>query len=1049
MPNRFVTSFFANVHLLGLAIALIVVAGVSAYLNLPRIEDPRITTRNANITTFLPGGSAARIEALITKPLEERLEEIDEIKTIESTSRDGVSSISIELDDGIGADTNETVFAKVRDKLSDAEGALPSEATKPAFDDKRGAVAFTLVASLRANGHPSSIGMLSRLADELAARLRQLPGSELVRVYGEADEEVLISIDPIALSTLGLTARDIAGVVREADVKAPAGAIRAPTQTLTLEVTGELSSLARIREVPISESTAGGVITLGDIAQVERRWRTPRDTVVLLDASSGESPGDAVLVAARVQGNANAEQWTAVARETLGSFQAELGPGIQLDAVFDQTQYTRARLDQLGIDLLAGSALVVIVVFFLMGWRAALIIATALPLSAAATLFGLSLFGQQIHQMTIFGLIVAIGLLIDNAIVVTDDVRKRLANGATRPQAMAATSAHLFNPLLASTLTTVLGFMPIFLLPGNVGDFVGPIAISVVLALIASFAISMTIICALAAHLVPIPRTHTPSGRDRSFAFLARIVQPLLYQLVSRPWLGVLIALLLPIAGFSVASSLPQQFFPSADRNQFEIEIVLDENASIAATRSAVKRADGRLKQLTGVATAHWSVGESFPSVYYNVIMNQEKRPAYAQGIVTTDSPADAERLISKAQDALSVLLPEARVVVSAFGQGPPFDAPIVYRLLGPDPKTLGELGDELRRIMHEHPAITVTQSSVTNNGRKLWFVPHEDEARLAGLSGRELAAQLQTNLDGATSGSVLEDLEALAVRIRLGDHVRQSPRDVANMNFARGSDGQWVPATALGEFELRPALSQVTRRNGERVNKVLGFVKPSALPIQVNNELQNAINATGFTLPPGYRLETGGESEEQGQAVAKLATYVPVLVVLMVATLVLSFQSVALAGIVLGVGALALGLGLLALKASGFALGFNPMLGSLGLIGVAINGSIVVLAVLVAKRKTLAGDPHAIVNETLAASRHIVATTLTTVGGFVPLILSGGTFWPPLAVVIAGGVGLSLVLSLLLTPTLFHWWVRKRPAATSAQTSQAAALSTTVPVTR
>ena len=297
----------------------------------------------------------------------------------------------------------------------------------------------------------------------------------------------------------------------------------------------------------------------------------------------------------------------------------------------------------------------------------------------------------------------------------------------------------------------------------------------------------------------------------------------------------------------------------------------------------------------------------------------------------------------------------------------------------------------------------------------------HEIEAQRAGLSLGNLSGQLEAALDGRLAGEALEDLQDLPVRIRYRAADRRSIEALSSLRLTVDGQARWVPAVALGELELRPALQAITRRNGERVNEVLAFLRQGALPIEIANAVQAELGSGAIEIPSGYRIELAGDSAEQQRAIGQLLTYVPVLATLMVATLVLSFRSFALAGLIGAVAVLSVGLGMLSLWAAGFPLGFNPIIGTAGLVGVAINGSIVVLAAIRADRRARAGDAGAIVDVTVGATRHIVSTTLTTVAGFMPLLVfSGGDFWPPLAVVIAGGVGLSGLLSLLFTPAAY-----------------------------
>ncbi|MEJ2516100.1 MAG: efflux RND transporter permease subunit [Gammaproteobacteria bacterium] len=1018
--HRLTTLFYRNGHLLLLTIAILLVAGTSALMNLPRIEDPRIALRNPIIVTLLPGASAARVEALVTEKLEDRLEEIPEIKEIRSTSRSGISFIIVELRETIDDTNNEEVFSKIRDKLSDARRDLPASALQPVFDDQRGAVAYSLIAGLEWEPDgPAALGVLNRLSEDLADRLRTVNGTEFVHLFGEPEEEVGVTVYPARLAALGMSPEVVASRLSAADVKNPAGVLRTGERDLLLEVGGELDSVGRVASVPIGEDAAGSPVTVGDVADVERGWREPPGEIAYSDGRR------TVFVAARVNKDVRVDVWARQARAIVADYAREFdGSGVIVATVFDQSGYTEARLGQLGGNLLAGSLVVMLVVLVGMGWRAALIVGSALPLSAGAALFGLAFFGQQIHQMTIFGLIIAIGLLIDNAIVITDEVHRRRAAGKDRPTAVSESVRHLFVPLLASTLTTILGFMPIFLLPGNIGDFIGPVAIAVVLALAASFAVSLTVIAALAGRFLRVGE-HGPDAawwwEGLHLPHLGRSYRRWLQASLRRPGMTVMAALVLPAAGFVLASTLDNQFFPPADRDQFEVEIWMPRDASIGRTADVARRAEDLILAREGVRKVDWLIGGSFPTVYYNAVRIQDNNPAYANGIVLAESAGAARRLVPELQAVLDEAFPEAQAIVMPFGQGPPVEAPVAFRLLGPGLGELDRLGEELRGVMHQVPGILHTRATVTGGEPKLWFRADEMAARRAGLQLADLAAQMQGSLEGRVGGSVLEDLEELPVRVRWAGAERGSLDAVAAMPFVTPSGREWVPGAALGEMSLEPELSSITRFNGQRVNNVFGYVGPDTLPIEKTRQVLDALEASGFQLPPGYRLEVAGDSEESAEAIALLVTYLPVLLVLMIATVVLSFRSFTLAGIIGAVAVMSVGLGMLSLWLSGYDIGFNPILGSAGLIGVAINGSIVVLAAIRANPAARRGDPEAVVEETTGATRHIVSTTLTTIGGFLPLLFfTGGEFWPPLAVVIAGGVGFSMLLSLWFTPAVY-----------------------------
>ncbi|MCB1772156.1 MAG: efflux RND transporter permease subunit, partial [Gammaproteobacteria bacterium] len=412
LSHDWLGAFTRNRHLLILTIALLLVAGISALTSLPRIEDPRITTRNATIITAFPGASASRVEALVSKKIEDRLRELSDIKIIESTSRSNISVIALEVQDWVDDANNEQVFSKIRDRLDAAAGDLPVGAGKPEFDDRRGAVAFSLILALAwEHAGTPELGMLKRVAEQLGDRLRNLPGTEQIVFFGAPREEIQVDVDATELAHLGISADELTGLITAADARRSAGTLRGRNRDLAVELSGALDSSQRVAAVPLADNGRGGIVSVGDIANVRKRWQEPPEQVALHDGQRS------ILVAVRTEEAIRLDRWAATARESVAAFQASIDPAIGLESVFDQSRYTEERLGKLSGNLLAGAAIIVVVVWFMMGWRPALIVGSALPLSAGATLFGLTFFDEQIHQMSIFGMIIAIGLLIDNAIV--------------------------------------------------------------------------------------------------------------------------------------------------------------------------------------------------------------------------------------------------------------------------------------------------------------------------------------------------------------------------------------------------------------------------------------------------------------------------------------------------------------------------------------------------------------------------------------------------------------------------------------------------------
>lgn len=1020
------TLFYRNKYLLWLTVLILFTAGGSALLNLPRLEDPRITNRNPIIITAFPGATSERVETLVTEKIEEELKEVPEIKEMISNSRTGVSVISLELVDSVDENSNEEVFGKIRDKLADAERLLPPGSQRPDFDDKRGPVAFTLIMGLVWDHQsPPQVGILKRLAKDLADRLRNVPGTEIVRLYGEPTEEITVSIDREETAALGWNVSAIARLIGSADAKVPAGVLRGQRSEILLEVTGELDSLTRIADVPLRSGPRGEAVRLGDIAQLSRDWRDPPTEISLVDGRR------AVLVAARMKADMRTDRWARDARVVVNDFQDEVGKGITLVEVFDQSTYTNYRLRELGLNLLAGAGVIVVAIFFVMGLRSSILIGAALPLTASLTLFIVLLAGGEFHQLSIFGMIIALGLLIDSAIVVVDEVQKRLAEGMQPLNAVRETFRFLFAPLFAATMTTVLAFAPIMLLPGNVGDFVSWIGGSVIAALTSSFLVAMTLVLSLAGRYGRARRSDAGGSwwRDGfSNGRLTSVYRRGLLLSLRYPLVSITLAFALPVAGFILSRTLGSEFFPPVDRNMFEMEVRLPTESSIRNSRATAEAIEAVVRKRSEVANVHWLIGGSFPSVFYNLVMNRDNAPNYAHAIVTAGTAPEVKRLVPSLQQELDRVFPGAQIVAGKFGQGPPVAADVEFYLYGPGIRKLQDMGERVRLVLQSHPEVLHTRMTMPRGEPKLWLDANEDESNIAGLSLVDVADQLRSGLEGVTGGSVLENLEEMPVRIRYADATRTDLTAVGSTNLVSDSAVSWIPLNALGELKLRPEPGGITRRDGIRANTIEGFTREGALPIDVTNDVVAALDEKGFEVPPGYRMEIGGTAKEENEAMGLLLTYAPVLVTVMIATVILAFRSVTIAAMLGVVAAMSVGLGLLSTWSMSFPVSFNTILGTLGLMGVALNDSIVVLAAIRSNPAARTGDHTAIVKEIMGTTRHLVATTLTTAAGFLPLLIFvGGDFWPPLAIVLAGGVVGATILAIAFIPQAYETLVRRK----------------------
>ncbi len=1023
-----------NTRLLILVTALLIVSGLSALQSLPRAEDPLITNRNAAITTHFPGATPERVEALVTEKIETELRTLDDIQLITSTSRAGISVVSIELLDTIT--DSEPVWSRVRDKLSDVRPKLPQGVSEPVLDSDH-SYAFTLITAITWQGEQNpNLLVMNRYAKELAQQFRAMSGTEFVDEYGTVTEEILVSIDRGAVASLGGSAQSLSQAIGGSDAKNSAGELVNGQNRFALEMSKSLDSLERIKQVPIALDEHGYVVHLEDVASIERAYNSPPAQIALVDGKP------AVIVAARMQPSVRVDRWTPRAHALIERFESNLPRHLAVDLLFEQDGYTQTRLSELITSLVIGFSLILAVLLITLGIRSAWIVALSLPLTGMLTLTMMKATGIPINQMSVTGLIVALGIMVDNAIVMVDTIQSYRAKGQRRIAAAFEAIKHLWIPLLGSTLTTVLSFAPIFLMPGPAGEFVGAIAITVSFSLVGSYLIAHTLVAGFAARFLPkVSNTKHWYHHGIQLPKIANQFEKTVRFAVHNPIKSALVVCTIPLFGFWSAGQLTEQFFPPSDRDMFEVQVFLPPQASIYATEETVDKVEQAIRENSHVESVNWLVGTNFPSFYYNLLSNQRGAPYFAQAMVKMEHFSHANEYVPQLQKKLDRVVPNAQVLVRKLEQGPPFNAPLEIRIYGHSLDGLKQIGEDIRLIMAQTQDVTHTRSTLQPGVPKIWLDVNEQASLLSGMTLSQLANTLETTLVGQVQGSIIEGTESIPVRVKVAEEDRERLSQLAQLPLASSNGNQTLllPLSALTEFDIAPSRGAITRRNGQRVNTIEGFVAAGVLPQTALNEFKANVNDYIKQLPNGYQVEFGGESAERDESVANLMSSLSLVITLMVLVIVLSFNSFRFSGIIFLVAGLAAGLGLLSVWVFSYPFGFTVIIGLLGVIGLAINAAIVILAELKSDSQSMAGDKEAITVGVMSCTRHITSTTITTIGGFLPLILAGGGFWPPFAVAIAGGTLLTTLISFYVVPALFTLSRRSHKSTQSeALTSQA-----------
>ena len=1007
---------YDNRRYLTLVLVVIIAVSLNAFQQLGRQEDPTMPNFVATVTTVFPGATPDRVEALVTRPIEEELRQISEIQDITSVSNAGISFINLRLTDFLDDAEMEVTWGEIRDALAAASLLFPEGAHEPIFDDDR-LLSYTTIVAISSQQEGLPAGITSRAAHNFADFARNFPGTRLAHVYGDADEEVLVSVNQSELLSRGLTLGDVMNAIRTADPKRPAGQTQGTGNNLLIELHSQFDHAADLGQLVIQTSRDGSVTRLTDIATLTKQPKAPASAIVLTEGKRG------ILVGVAAQPNLQFDRWSHDFAQAIKAYAATRGDGLDFEITYDQGEYVTDRLMSVLVNLIVGVGLVITVLFITLGWRAALVVSLILPLCALTSLTIMQLIGMPLHQMSVTGLIVALGLLVDGSIVMTDELRKRLQAGSSRRLAIKESVHRLRVPLLASTGTTVLTFLPLALLPGPGGSFMGSIATAVIIMLLTSLVLALAITPVLAAKLLPDgDRTGFLNQGLTIPAMSERLAQAVDFTLRA-PRAAIFASLMLPLVGILAFPTLTAQFFPGTDRDQLYIQVKLADGRSIDETVAVAQAMDESVRQFSEVRRIDWMVGESAPPFYYNMYRKMDGVSTWAEALVLTRDPKQTDQVIRDLQIKLDREFPQARTVVRGIDQGPPVSAPLEIEIFGSNLDTLRELGNLYRERMAKIPAVTHTNASILGAPPKLELSVDETALKTAGFDVASLAASVGTSLSGAIGAEILEGTQRLPIRVRL-DRLAHSGSDALSrlqtpvMGGQPGSD--YIALPSITDIHLVPSYSAISRKNGERINTVQAFLVRGVLPEEALKQLQQDLQDNPIALPPGYSIQFGGDADERAAVVNYIVAPLGLILSALLATMLLTFNSWRLTAVGLLVCFCSMTLSLLAIELFRYPFGLQALIGVIGSVGVSINAAIIIITALQLDPEAREGNPVAMRAVVMDSSRHIVSTTITTFGGFLPLILEGGQFWPPFAMAIAGGVLLSTLISFFLVPPAF-----------------------------
>lgn len=1011
----------------GLLIAALLLGGFAVFATQPRQEDPEITIRSAQVVTRFPGLSPERMEQLITRPIEDKIKEISEIVDIESISMTGLSIVTpvahnryFEMD---------PIWTDLRNKMDDLQPRLPEGAHGPFVNDDYGRVA---VVTLALTGTDFPMAELREVALDLRDSLSALPLVARVDLFGIQDEQIWLEFDASFIAQFDLTPSAIVDALRGQNVVLPGGTVNAAGQRVVIEPSGDFRSVDEIRNLSI-ETDDGDVVYLQDLASVHRAYVDPPETPAFFNSQP------AIVLGVSMIPSSNVVELGRQVAARLDTLRPRLPVGMQLEVAIFQPDLVQASISNATNNLLQTMGVVLVVVMLFLGWRSGLIVGAMIPLTMMITLIGMAIWGIELHRISIAAIIVALGLLVDNGVVVAEDIRKRLDAGASRLDAALATPKALAVPLLTSSLTTVIAFLPLVLIEDSSGEFLRSLGQVLALALLASWVLAIAVTPALCYWFLSVGGGSQAGTADISDdSRVAGFYGFLLSMLLRHRVIFVLLMVGLLLAAGQVFQFVKQRSLGPSERNQFTVYLDLPAEAHISETIAATRSLstflnDGAKNPEVNNVLAY--VGGGGPRFFLALTPN-DPQPNKAFFVVNTQTSNQIARVMRRVERFIKRDLPQATGRAAILFLGSSALGTVELRVRGPNSDRLKDLGDQIQRAFYSVPGVESVRSDWENFVLKLRVEVDQERARRAGITSEEIARTLTAHFSGQQITDYRDGDKVIPVTIRARADDSNSLDRMRTVEVFSQSRGVPVPLLQVADFDGQVEPSKIRRFNQERALTIAG-IHPRLTATELYAAMQDVVN--DIRVPRGYALELEGEIKDAKESNGKLFGYAPHALFLIVALLVLQFNSFRRAAIIL------LTIPLVIIGANfGLALfdaffDFTAMLGLFSLAGIIINNGIVMIdRVDQARNEGLSVD-DAVTSAALARARPIIMTTITTVVGLLPLALFGGEFWYGMAIVIMCGLGVGTVLTLGFVPVLyslmFRWQrqpVRSEEVATS-----------------
>ncbi len=1000
-------------------IILISIAGVVAFLKLGRAEDPAFTVKVMTVVTAWPGATAQEMQDQVAEKLEKRLQELRYYDRSETFTRPGLAFTTLSLLDSTPPSEVQEAFYQARKKLGDEARNLPAGAIGPLINDEYADVTFALYA-LKARGQPQRL--LVREAETLRQRLLHVPGVKKVNIVGEQPERIHIEFSHERLATLGIDPQTIFAVLNSQNALTPAGSIETHGPQVFVRIEGTADELQRLRDTPIVAQ--GRTFRLSDIATVQRGYEDPSTFLI----RNGGEP--ALLLGIVMRDGWNGLDLGESLRAEVTSINAAMPLGMELSPVTDQSVNISASVDEFMVKFFVALLVVLVVCFVSMGWRVGVVVAAAVPLTLAAVFVVMAATGKNFDRITLGSLILALGLLVDDAIIAIEMMVVKMEEGMDRIAASAFAWSHTAAPMLSGTLITAVGFMPNGFARSTAGEYTSNMFWIVGIALIVSWIVAVVFTPYLGVKLLPemkkVEGGHAALYDTPRYARFRQV----LGRVIARKWLVAGAVVLLMGGAVAGMGIVKKQFFPSSDRPEVLVGIQMPYGTSIAETDKATAKVEAWLSTQPEARIVTAYIGQGAPR-FFLALSPELPDPSFAKIVVRTDSEAHRDLLKVRLRDAVGQgLAPEAQVRVSQLVFGPYSPFPVAYRVSGPDPQKVRDIASQVEQVMRDSPMIRLVNMDGGVRTPTLKFRLQQDRLQAVGLNSASVAQQLQFLLSGVPVATVREDIRTVQVVARSAGTDRLDPARIADFTITTAT-GQRIPIAQLGRVEVTMEEPILRRRDRVPTITVGGDIADELQPPDVSAAITEALQPVRQALPAGYRIAEAGAVEESGKAMEALLPLFPIMIAITLVIIIVQVRSMSAMVMVFLTSPLGL-IGVVPmLLAFQQPFGFNALVGLIALSGILMRNTLILLGQIQHNEQEGLDPFHAVVEATVQRARPVILTALAAVLAFIPLTHS--VFWGTLAYTLIGGTLVGTVLTLVFLPAMYAIWFRIGPAGSDA----------------